>query len=86
MIEPKVSIIPSAWYFIVSGTFLTAESFGISWFILKIRTHFYFFQNHLTYLILKEAVYVLKEFYMDLWYTRKRSFTYEGEKNGFTKF
>ena len=25
-------------------------------------------------------------FYMDLWYTRKRSFTYEGEKNGFTKF
>ena len=25
-------------------------------------------------------------FYMDLWYTRRRSFTYEGENNGFTKF
>ena len=25
-------------------------------------------------------------FCMDLWYTRRRSFTYEGEKNGFTKF
>ena len=27
IIEPKVSIIPSAWNVIVSGTFLTAESF-----------------------------------------------------------
>ena len=26
IIEPKVSIIPSAWNVIVSGTFLTAES------------------------------------------------------------
>ena len=25
-------------------------------------------------------------FCMDLWYTRRRLFTYEGEKNGFTKF
>ena len=25
-------------------------------------------------------------FCMNLWYTRRRSFTYEGEKNGFTKF
>ena len=25
-------------------------------------------------------------FCMDLWYTRRRSFTYEGENNGFTKF
>ena len=29
IIEPKVSIIPSAWNCIVSGTFLTAESFRI---------------------------------------------------------
>ena len=28
IIEPKVSIIPSAWNIIVSGTFLTAESFN----------------------------------------------------------
>ena len=25
-------------------------------------------------------------FCMNLWYTRRRSFTYEGENNGFTKF
>ena len=29
MIEPKVSIIPSAWDVMVSGTFLTAESFSV---------------------------------------------------------
>ncbi len=28
IIEPKVSIIPIAWNIIVSGTFLTAESFN----------------------------------------------------------
>ena len=28
IIEPKVSIIPSAWNNNISGTFLTAESFG----------------------------------------------------------
>ena len=78
-------MIPSAWNLIVSGTFLTAESFGISWFVLK-ELIFISFQNHLIYLILKKVVYVQKEFYMDLWYTRRRSFTYEGESNGFTKF
>ena len=32
------------------------------------------------------SISVPLSFYMDLWYTRRRSFTYEGENNGFTKF
>ena len=43
IIEPKVSIIPSAWNCIVSGTFLTAESFGIFLIHSKNETDLYFF-------------------------------------------
>ena len=35
--EPKVSKLPSAWYKNVSGTFLTAESFRISFDFLKVE-------------------------------------------------
>ena len=32
------------------------------------------------------SISVPLSFCMDLWYTRRRLFTYEGENNGFTKF
>ena len=43
IIEPKVSIIPCAWNYCVSGTFLTAESFFIFLNDYKYKS---FFENH----------------------------------------
>jgi len=52
--EPRVSKLPSAWNVIVSGTFLTAESFGIFLNRFKNWNSFLFFlQNRLIYFTLK---------------------------------
>ena len=60
IIEPKGSIIPSAWNILFQALFSQRKVFVFSWFILKIGTHFYLLLESINLFYFKIVYLILK--------------------------